>query len=84
VKFVFGFSRSRAANERLDHPGRSVKLEATKTSIRNPRAYRGRLADQDVFRIVERLRRLGDVHEVEFHEGSLNGLRLFYTLHGAE
>ncbi len=38
----------------------------------------GTLREQDVPRIVERLRHLGDVHEVEFHGGSLNGLRLFY------
>jgi hypothetical protein len=38
----------------------------------------GRLRDEDVPRVVERLQRLGDVHEVEFHGGSLNGLRLFY------
>jgi hypothetical protein len=38
----------------------------------------GRLRDQDVPRIVERLARLGDVNEVEFHGGSLNGLKLFY------
>ena len=38
----------------------------------------GRLRDEDVPRVVERLQRLGDVHEVEFHGSSLNGLRLFY------
>lgn len=38
----------------------------------------GRLRDEDVPPVVELLRRLGDVHEVEFHGGSLNGLRLFY------
>jgi hypothetical protein len=38
----------------------------------------GRLRDEDVPRIVERLQRLGDVQEVEFHGRSLNGLRLFY------
>jgi len=38
----------------------------------------GRLRDEEVPHVVERLQRLGDVHEVEFHGGSLNGLRLFY------
>ncbi|MGE3819879.1 MAG: hypothetical protein AB7I30_10615 [Isosphaeraceae bacterium] len=38
----------------------------------------GRLPDAETPRVVERLRRLGDVHEVEFHGGSLNGLKLFY------
>jgi hypothetical protein len=38
----------------------------------------GRLRAEDIPRVVERLQRLGDVHEVEFHGGSLNGLRLFY------
>jgi hypothetical protein len=37
----------------------------------------GRLRAEEVPRVVERLQRLGDVHEVEFHGGSLNGLRLF-------
>jgi hypothetical protein len=37
-----------------------------------------RLRNEDVPRLVERLRRLGDVHEVQFRGGSLNGLRLFY------
>ena len=39
----------------------------------------GKLRDQYVPRVVERLQRLGDVHEVEFHSGSLNGLRLFIS-----
>ncbi len=38
----------------------------------------GKLRDEDVPRVVERLQRLGDVREVEFHGGSLYGLRLFY------
>jgi hypothetical protein len=37
-----------------------------------------RLRDDDVRRVVERLQRLGDVHEVQIQGGSLNGLRLFY------
>jgi hypothetical protein len=36
------------------------------------------LPDEAVPRVVERLRRLGDVHEVRFRGSSLNGLRLFY------
>jgi len=37
-----------------------------------------RLKDDDVPRVVERLQRLGDVHEVQFPGSSLDGLRLFY------
>jgi hypothetical protein len=37
-----------------------------------------RLRDEEVPRVVERLQRLGDVHEVQFRGSSLNGLRLFY------
>lgn len=37
-----------------------------------------RFRDEDVPRLVERLQRLGEVHEVQFRGGSLNGLRLFY------
>lgn len=37
-----------------------------------------RLRNEGVSRVVERLRRLGDVHEVQFRGRSLNGLRLFY------
>jgi hypothetical protein len=37
-----------------------------------------RLRDEDVPHVVERMQRLGDVHEVQFRGGSLNGLRLFY------
>jgi hypothetical protein len=37
-----------------------------------------RLRDEEVPRVVERLQRLGDVHEVQFRGDSLNGLRLFY------
>jgi hypothetical protein len=36
-----------------------------------------RLRDEDVPRLVERLRRLGDVYEVQVRGGSLDGLRLF-------
>jgi hypothetical protein len=36
------------------------------------------LRDEDVPRAVKRLQRLGDVHEAQFHGGSLNGLRLFH------
>jgi hypothetical protein len=35
------------------------------------------LRDEDVPRVVERLQRLGDVLEVQYHGGSLDGLRLF-------
>ncbi len=38
----------------------------------------GYLRDESVPRVVERLQRLGEVHEAQFHGGSLNGLRLFY------
>jgi hypothetical protein len=38
----------------------------------------GHLKDERVPRVVERLHRLGDVHEVQFRGGSLDGLRLFY------
>lgn len=38
----------------------------------------GRLKEAKVPHLVERLRRLGTVYEVEFHSASLNGLRLFY------
>lgn len=36
------------------------------------------LRDDDVPRVVERLQRLGQVHEVQFQGGSLNALRLFF------
>ncbi len=36
------------------------------------------LWDDDVPRVVDRLQRLGQVHEVQFPGGSLNGLRLFF------
>jgi hypothetical protein len=35
------------------------------------------LRDEEVPRVVERLQRLGDVYEVQYHGGSLDGLRLF-------
>jgi len=38
----------------------------------------GRLQEDQVPHIVERLQRLGTVHEVHFWRGSLKGLRLFY------
>jgi hypothetical protein len=37
-----------------------------------------RVRDDEIPRLVEVMRRLGDVHEVQFQGGSLNGLRLFY------
>jgi hypothetical protein len=37
-----------------------------------------RLRDEEIPRVVEKLQRLGDVREVQFRGGSLNGLRLFY------
>jgi hypothetical protein len=37
-----------------------------------------RLPEDGVPRAVERLRRLGAVHEVRFHGGSADGVRLFY------
>jgi hypothetical protein len=38
----------------------------------------GRLPDEKVPSVVERLQKLGEVHEVQYHGGSLDGLRLFY------
>ncbi len=38
----------------------------------------GRLKEEKVPHLVERLRRLGTVFEVHFHSATLNGLRLFY------
>jgi len=38
----------------------------------------GHLKDEKVPHVVERLQRLGDVHEVQYQGGSLDGLRLFY------
>jgi hypothetical protein len=38
----------------------------------------GRLPEGKVPRLVERLQRLGTVHEVHYHAASLDGLRLFY------
>ncbi len=38
----------------------------------------GNLKDEKVPRVVERLQKLGEVHEVQYHGGSLDGLRLFY------
>jgi hypothetical protein len=35
------------------------------------------LRDEDVSRVVEGLKRLGDVTEIQYHGGSLDGLRLF-------
>src|SRR5262245_51349824 len=38
----------------------------------------GKLGDDKVPGVVARLNRLGDVYEVHFHGGSLDGLKLFY------
>lgn len=37
-----------------------------------------RLAEDGVPRVVERLQRLGTVHEVRFHGGSADGVKLFF------
>jgi hypothetical protein len=45
-----------------------------------PRGFNAgrRFRDDEIPRLVAVMQRLGDVHEVRFQGGSLNGLRLFY------
>ena len=44
-----------------------------------PRGFNaGRLKDENLSRVVKQLQWLGDVHEVQYRGGSLDGLRLFY------
>ena len=73
-----------ALNLPLD-PGRSSKWSRKWLSWLSPNWFSrpdgfnaGRhLRDEEVPRVVERLQRLGDVYEVQYHGGSLDGLRLF-------
>jgi hypothetical protein len=73
-----------ALNLPLD-PGRSSKWSRKWLSWLSPNWFSRpdgfnagtHLRDEEVPRVVERLQRLGDVYEVQYHGGSLDGLRLF-------
>jgi hypothetical protein len=72
-----------ALNLPLD-PGRSSKWSRKWLSWLSPNWFSRpdgfnagtHLRDEEVPRVVERLQRLGDVYEVQYHGGSLDGLRL--------
>jgi hypothetical protein len=74
-----------ALNSPLD-PGRSSEWSRKWLSWLSPNWFSrpdgfnaGRhLRDEEVPRVVQRLQRLGDVYEVQYHGGSLDGLRLFW------
>jgi hypothetical protein len=64
------------------YPARSIKWLSwlSPSWLSRPDGFNAgrRLRDEDVPHLIEQMQRLGDVYEVQFHGGSLNGLRLFY------